>query len=462
MSSKARYYLEQCIPEVDDLIEKGLFTKPEVNKIMKKRTDFEHRLASRGSSINDYIRYIDYENNVDKLRSKRVKRLLHGSKKYSLSDYSIHRRIEFIFKRGTQKFPKNLKFWSLYLNYLKSRGNKISYKKIHTVYNELLRLHPTNAEIWVSCAKYEYERYANFNTCRTVFQNALRFNHDNPQLWIEYFKFELNFVTKLINRRKVMDLINEREQEMDMLNEKNENLLVQDQKTGKIIDDNDSSDDEEGMYRVQAPSTGDSMKDKLHELPEVNVSMLGTQQTNPALKGDIALTIYQVAMKQLYEVFMNKQLGLYAHEFRNVDAHKSDKLRRQEIQNKLDRLSYDYLSDLTQQYVSLVDQFSDLNREYLINSIINFYNNNFSHDDPELMSTLLTLDIRYVNLENFDINALKNAIKKYSAFISKNKNKNLKLKVKENFTNIIKEKYLSQLEVSDPRVPVLRKIIDSL
>lgn len=87
-------------------------------------------------------------------------------------------------------------------------------------------------EIWVSCAKYEYERYANFNTCRTVFQNALRFNHDNPQLWIEYFKFELNFVTKLINRRKVMDLINEREQEMDMLNEKNENLLVQDQKTG--------------------------------------------------------------------------------------------------------------------------------------------------------------------------------------------------------------------------------------
>ena len=462
MSSKARYYLEQCIPEVDDLIEKGLFTKPEINKIMKKRTDFEHRLASRGSTINDYIRYIEYENNVDKLRSKRVKRLLHGSKKYSLSDYSIHRRIEFIFKRGTQKFPKNLKFWSLYLNYLKSRGNKISYKKIHTVYNELLRLHPTNAEIWVSCAKYEYERYANFNTCRTVFQNALRFNHDNPQLWTEYFKFELNFVTKLINRRKVMDLINEREQEMDMLNEKNENLLVQDQKTGKIIDDNNSSDDEEGMYRVQAPSTGDSMKDKLHELPEVNVSMLGTQQTNPALKGDIALTIYQVAMKQLYEVFMNKQLGLYAHEFRNVDAHKSDKLRRQEIQNKLDRLSYDYLSDLTQQYVGLVDQFGDLNREYLINSMINFYNNNFSHNDPELMSALLTLDIRYVSIENFDINALKSAIKKYSAFVSKNKNKNLKLKVKENFINVIKEKYLSQLEVSDPRVPVLRKIIESL
>ena len=462
MSSKARYYLEQCIPEVDDLIEKELFTKQEVNKIMKKRTDFEHRLCSRGSTVNDYMRYVEYESNVDKLRLKRVKRLLHGSKKYSLSDYSIHRRIDFIFKRGCQKFPKNLKLWSLYLNYLKSRGNKISYKKIHTVYNELLRLHPTNVDIWISCAKYEYERYANFNTCRTVFQNALRFNHDSPQLWLEYFKFELNFVTKLINRRKVMNLINEREQEMDMLNQKNENLLIENEKTGKLIDEATNEDYDEGMYSVKAPSTGDSMKDKLNELPEVNVNMLGTEDTNPALKGDIALTIYTVAMKQLYEVYMNKQLGLYAHEFKNSEANKNEKLRRQELQNKLDRSCFDYLSGLTQQYIDLVDKFPDLKRDYLINGIINFYNNNYSHNDPTLMTLLLTLDIRYVTFEQFDINALKLAIKKYTAFIAKNKNKNLKIKVKENIKALLNEQYLSQFEVTDPRSNILRNIIESL
>lgn len=72
MSSRTRYYLEQCIPEVDDLVQKNLFTKNEVNKIMRKRTDFEHRLSSRGSSISDYIRYIEYEKNVNALRLKRV------------------------------------------------------------------------------------------------------------------------------------------------------------------------------------------------------------------------------------------------------------------------------------------------------------------------------------------------------------------------------------------------------
>lgn len=461
MSSKARYYLEQCIPEVDDLVEKGLFTKQEVNKIMKKRTDFEHRLCSRGSTINDYIRYVEYEINVDKLRLKRVKRLLHGSKKYSLSDYSIHRRIDFIFKRGCQKFPKNLKFWSLYLNYLKSRGNKISYKKIHTVYNELLRLHPTNTDIWISCAKYEYERYANYNTCRIVFQNGLRFNHDNPQLWLEYFKFELNFVTKLINRRKIMNLINEREQEMDMLDQQNENLLVENGKTGKLIEENNDEDSDDGMYAVKAPSTGDSMKDKLNELPEVNVNMLGTEENNPALKGDVALTIYTVAMKQLYDVYMNQQLGLYAHEFKNSEANKTEKLRRQNLQQQLDRTCFDYLSELTQQYIILVDNFSDLKREYIINGIINFYNNNYSHNDPALMTLLLTLDIRYATLEEFDVNALKVTIKKYTAFVAKNKNKNLKIKVQENIKTLLNEKY-SSLEPTDSRAGIVRTIIDSL
>ena len=143
---------------------------------MRKRTDFEHRLNSRGSSINDYMKYIVYETNVDKLRQKRVKRILQSSRSNSLSDWSIQQRITFIYQRGTNKFPQDLKFWAMYLNFLKTRGAKTSYKKIHNVYNQLLKLHPNNVDIWISCAKYEYEVHANFKSCRTVFQNGLRFN----------------------------------------------------------------------------------------------------------------------------------------------------------------------------------------------------------------------------------------------------------------------------------------------
>ena len=150
MSSRTRYYLEQCIPEVDDLVQKNLFTKNEVNKIMRKRTDFEHRLSSRGSSISDYIRYIEYEKNVNALRLKRVKRILQSNKSNSISDYTIQQRILYIFQRGCNKFPKELKFWSLYLNHLKSKGTNASYKKIQNVYNQLLKLHPTNVDVWIS------------------------------------------------------------------------------------------------------------------------------------------------------------------------------------------------------------------------------------------------------------------------------------------------------------------------
>ena len=123
-----------------------------------------------------------------------------------------------------------------------------------------------------------------------------RFNPDVAKLWYEYIKFELNFVTKLINRRKVMGLITEREQELDMLNEQNDA----------------AHEDEEKATSLQAPSTGDNMKDKLNDLPEADMSMLGNEETNPALRGDIALAIYDLAMKTLSKHYINKHKGYYA------------------------------------------------------------------------------------------------------------------------------------------------------
>lgn len=439
MSSKTRYYLEQCIPEVDDLVDKELFTKKEVSLIMKKRTDFEHRLNSRGSSINDYVKYISYETSVDRLRQKRVKRILQTSKTNSLSDWSIQQRIAFIYQRGCNKFPKELKFWAMYLHFLKNRGNKTSYKKIHSVYNELLRLHPTNIEVWISCAKYEYEMHANFKSARVVFQNALRFNPDMSKLWYEYVKFELNFITKLINRRKVLGLINEREQELDMLKERNER-----------------KGDEE-TAEIAVPSTGDVMKDRLNELPEADMNMLGDDQTNPALRGDIALAIFDVCMKTLAEQYIKKHKGYYA-------------ITDSKIDKELSKETVKFLFQTSKEYISLFDEFPDLQRDYLINHTLEFWKREHNgivlqQDLPEVYVEVVLMDIilniRYMTISNLNIDQLHLSVKKYLAYKSKLDDQ-LNKYLLEKYGNYLREEYLDKMGEDDPRYNILQLITKKL
>lgn len=445
--------MEQCIPEMDDLVDKKLFAKNEVSAVMKKRTNFEHRLNSRGSSINDYVRYIAYENSVDKLRLLRVKRILQTNKTNSISDWSIQNRIMFIYQRGCKKFPKDLKFWAMYLNFLKTRGSQTSYKKIHHVYNELIKLHPTNIDVWISCAKYEYEIHANFKSCRVVFQNALRFNSDQPKLWYEYIKFELNFITKLINRRKVMGLINEREQELDMLKEQ-ENKIEEESNDESGEDENDNS---HSTAFTKAPSSGDTMKDKLNELPEADMNMLGDINTNPALRGDIALTIFDIAMKTLGKYFINKHRGYYA-----ISSTKMD--------NELKRETVKYLFDKSMECVDLFDQFQDLQRDYLTNHVLQFwkkdlYDISLQNDLPELyIETLIidmTLNIRYIPVSYLDVEQLQLSVNKYFAYKTKLQDSFVK-PVQSKMSDYLRNNYLVKLESSDQRYTILEQIIKKL
>lgn len=438
MSSKTRYYLEQCIPELDDLVDKNLFTKNEISKIMKKRTDFEHRLNSRGSSTNDYMKYVAYENNVEKLRKKRVKRILQAGKTNSISDWSIGQRITFIYQRGTNKFPQDLKLWAMYLKYLKTRGAETSYKKIHAVYNQLLKLHPSNVDVWISCAKYEHETHANFKSCRTIFQNGLRFNGDSAKLWYEYVKFELNFITKLLNRRKVMGLINEREQALDMLNDENK----------------DSTDDE----GIKLPRSGDTMKDKLNELPEADMNMLGNTDTNPALRGDIALTVFDMAIETLGKYYVNKHKGYYVG---------TDK----DFEKQLNKDAVEVLFAKSLEYIVLFDQFKDLDRLYLINHVIQFWRSehfgiNLESDCTELYLQTIYLDIilniRYMTMESLDIDELQISVKKYLAYSNK-LDQSIRKSIQQKYKDHIKETFLNEMEKqNDSRFRILEMIYNKL
>merc|ERR1711977_166064 len=74
-ADKARYYLEQAVPQLQEFKEKKIFSEDEIRTLVKKRSDFEHKVLARGSKPVDFARYAAWEIGLEKLRNKRCKRM---------------------------------------------------------------------------------------------------------------------------------------------------------------------------------------------------------------------------------------------------------------------------------------------------------------------------------------------------------------------------------------------------
>ena len=78
MADNVQKILERSIPELEDLQERGLFNEHEIRSITNKRRDYEYRLQRRGKTLEDFLRYIEYEKSIDKLRLLYVARINPG------------------------------------------------------------------------------------------------------------------------------------------------------------------------------------------------------------------------------------------------------------------------------------------------------------------------------------------------------------------------------------------------
>ncbi len=395
MSDKVRYYLEQSVPELEDLLKRKIFDKKEINQIMRKRTSFEHRIQGRGSKPNDFLKYIEFENNLEELRKKRISRLKKTPNsgiilKKSISDWSGPRRIFFIFERSIKKYSGDLEIWRNYLNYCKKNS---SVKKTYNVYSKLLKLHPRKIEFWISAANFEIVDNSNIQGGRILLQRGLRFNEESLKLWLEYAKLELIFVSKLLVRRRILGLLTESQQKAQLEKEQQ----VQNEKLQE--DDKFNIDEEEVSGFIDTPIIDDDeLKSELKTLPDVDINMLGDVESNPALKGDVALAVFDSALPVLIK---------YKHE---LNPHKS-------------------LSEITlniaTSFLELFDSFKELNRGYLCQHIIEYLTATIPNNGHVLFLHV-TLPLRHVEISSSSFpDALKLVINNYNGyFVLKSKFKN--------------------------------------
>ncbi|KAF2470271.1 uncharacterized protein BDR25DRAFT_262041 [Lindgomyces ingoldianus] len=264
-SDKARFYLEQSVEGLNELERKKIFTKEEISSIARKRSEFEHIINARGSHPSDYVRYIDFEKNVEALRRKRIKRL--GVRSVG----SGQKTIFFLYNRATRKFSGDLGLWMQYIDF--ARREK-AYKKLNEIFTAVVRLHPTKPNLWIHAAKYFMDTQADITNARSYMQRGLRFCKSSESLWVEYAKLETLYIGKIVGRRKILGLdVDRKKEEMG---------------------------DDFGADTIALPEiTGEDVNPSLGKLDGDDEVALQNLASAPVLTGAIPIAVFDSAMKQL-------------------------------------------------------------------------------------------------------------------------------------------------------------------
>lgn len=296
-SDKARFYLEQGVPQLQEFKEKKIFIEvcppylpniepssnfypqEEIRTLVKKRSDFEHKVCGRGSTAVDYARYAAWEMSLEHLRQKRCKRLrIKGS-----STFSGQARIFKIFDRGTERHKHDVSLW---MSYLECAREAKATQKFKTILTSAIRLHPAIPDFWLYAARWTLQSEADMNGARSYMQRGTRFcttGIRSKELWIEYAKLEMIYLAKISARRRILGL------DVDSEAEEDEEMEDASEEPGF----NTSAD------VIAIPDfKSNSLRPKMMEGVEVDSEAKKDPMDTPALNGAIPLAIFAAAHKE--------------------------------------------------------------------------------------------------------------------------------------------------------------------
>eukprot|EP00210_Caulerpa_lentillifera_P008169 g7802.t1 len=200
------YKLQCMLPDLSALLERGLFTKEELRKVLEKRSQFEYSIRSSNRTPEDFYKYLQYEQKLEELRKLRSTRLsLEKSKgsRAELSEYCIVKHIHLIYSQATIVFKFDVELWKQWFAFCRESNSTTRMSKALA---DALRLNPHVVEFWILAAQWQIEDCQNANLARSIMQQAIRNCPSSKELWIEYFKLELTIIYKLITRRQLLDL----------------------------------------------------------------------------------------------------------------------------------------------------------------------------------------------------------------------------------------------------------------
>jgi tetratricopeptide (TPR) repeat protein len=169
----------------------------------------------------DFLRYIQDELQLEKLRQLRTKkqqalereRLAKLNKlqpddnmtsKNHLGDSHIIQLIHLLFRRTLRKYNKE--DVSIYLQYADVCKQLKSWNKLPQVYAEAVQIHPHTTGLWIEAASHEFFHRQSISSARILLQRALRINKSAKDLWWQSLALEFHHIAKMQGRKAVLKL----------------------------------------------------------------------------------------------------------------------------------------------------------------------------------------------------------------------------------------------------------------
>lgn len=199
-----QYRLERMVDELDDLEQRGLFSRREIAEIVKQRRKFEYRLKRPSPLKQDFLAYVEYETQLNALRilrkmsvAREMKKQGNKKLKKSKSDVAGTLRIMEIYELALKRYKGDIDLWFRYLEFCRLRKNGRMKKALAKV----IRFHPKVPGVWIYAAAWEFDHNLNVAAARALMQEGLRVCPTSEDLWVEYLRMELTYLNKLKARK---------------------------------------------------------------------------------------------------------------------------------------------------------------------------------------------------------------------------------------------------------------------
>jgi len=208
MADQVQFVLDKLVPTFRLAEDLGVFSTDEVKAIIKKTRDFEYVLKRRELYPDDFMAYVNYEVNLEKLQTLRCNaKSARGTKEQMNSFRHLQaltiKHICYIFDRAVRRFPGEQSLWDDYIGFLQRVK---SYSILNTIFGRSLALNPKWDHLWIQAAVHEMNHNSNAHASRVLYQTGIRKNGSSEALWLRYFEFEIWQVCRVNERRKLLNL----------------------------------------------------------------------------------------------------------------------------------------------------------------------------------------------------------------------------------------------------------------
>jgi U3 small nucleolar RNA-associated protein 6 len=193
MADSATLRLEDMLPEVAHFQERNIFTKDELSAIMLARRKFEYAICSRSANLQDYMKYIQHEIDLECRRRQKFQDL--KIKKTGPKDASIIRRVHDLFGRCVSRYSSDIDLWTKYIDFCASSGSS---NQLNRALIKAIKRHPRVARFRVLSADRELQLGA-LSEARKLLMRAIRVKTDNHRMiWEQLFKLECVAVHRMV------------------------------------------------------------------------------------------------------------------------------------------------------------------------------------------------------------------------------------------------------------------------